>query len=245
MKSFMTSLVAVVLVACTASFASATATVLHHDFENASGVGIEGLVANTGQVWADSWDPGDLQGNTLYGQGGSTGVGGHTEGSWYVNKMTFAPISGTSPITSSIDIKRASPGANRMGGGLGDSINSQSFSYSFWDSNTLSVEGNLVSTQAINSSVFGATDLHLALSVDRVTKTVGLSWYEIGNPGNNDSQNLGSYTGTFSPDNYSLLVYGRNNAQGFDNLLVTIPEPTSLAMVCVSGLLVCMRRRRS
>jgi hypothetical protein len=246
MKSFMTSLVAVVLVACTASFASAV-TVLLEDFDDVID-SLEGETANTGQVWADSWSTNDLQGGTNYGQGGTKGAGSYPAGSpgpWAVNEIFYSAIT-TGPIVASIDTKREYPGSNRMGPTLlRDTVAAAGIAMSWWDSNTLNVEGGLVPNTTISSPVFSSTDVHFDLTVDLIAKTASLSWHEVGNTGNNGSQNLGSYGGAFAPNTASLLVYGNNSVQGFDNFQIeAIPEPTSIAMVCVSGLLVCIRRRR-
>lgn len=98
----------------------------------------------------------------------------------------------------------------------------------------------------VDTGVTGG-QLHIELGFDLDNETGTLSWFEIGNPSNGGFEDLGPFwdpsdDGTYALSEVLINVNGADG-NGIDNFMIAVPEPASLALLGLGGLVMIRRRR--
>ena len=238
------------------------------------GDALTGRVAPTGQTWiaGEAWLPG---GSMITGYVGNPydtccGAGnfGTTPNAWYGNNVNLG-TSLAGRYRFEIDMNRGYPlgsgGATynntlglylREGGSGGANI---SVGWGNHSASNLTLEaggGVTMGTVPDSSPNFWAGILHLVMDLDLTGKTVEVSWSPdpaiastINGPTSGTTGPI-AFTGSFNPSQVALYLQTTASASvrdGFDNLRLVqiVPEPGSLSLLGIAGLLGLRHRRRA
>ncbi len=238
------------------------------------GDALTGRVAPTGQTWiaGESWLPG---GSMITGYVGNpydtccgAGQFGTTAHAWYGNNVNLG-TSLAGRYRFEIDMNRGYPlgsgGATynntlglylREGGSGGANI---SVGWGNHSTSNLSLEGGggvTMGTVPDSSPNFWAGILKLVVDLDLPGKTVEVSWSPdpaiastVSGPTSGTTGPI-SFTGSFNPSQVALYLQTTASASvrdGFDNLRLVqiVPEPGSLSLLGIAGLLGLRHRRRA
>ena len=238
----------------------ANAAVLSDDFNDDTG-GLTGQTATTGQTWVASLKSGmsgGLSTGTAYGQGGTVGAGdtaAGTSGIFHANQIAIGQTVSDGNWTFSVDLYRDVNNGPRISWGLANNGGNQSApgyeeAIFRWDygNNLIKSYGAPFGGYQIDTGVAGGSvhvDVDFQLDSSG-TSYAQLSYYQIGNPSNNGTVNLGSETGVQAYDVAFFMVYfpntHTNEDVGYDNLSL-VPEPASLGLLCLTGFAATVVRR--
>lgn len=234
--------------------ASAQAAVFSDNFNDGADLALAGQVADTGQTWTNLtlWanGGGGLGVNPVYGTNGTPVAGSGTADAGNSVELGTTVTSGV--VTLDLDFEN--PGAyNTPQFWLGNASGSANASLTWRaDTGQLGWEGLSYTSfmsdtdEADNTNTSLVRSLHITLTVDIDAKTFAFSWFDNADPG--DATTSGSfgpqaYTPTFEPSRFHLYRNGGNANfySGFDNVVIEVPEPASLGLIALLGLV----RRRS
>ncbi len=255
MKTLLTSILVVMLATLTASPVLAD-VVLSDDFNDSTVGPLAGNIADTGQTWAGAvyeltgtYDALDV--GTAYGIGGTNGAG-HT-GNLRSNGINTGTTLSSDLVRLEADVTSAG-GVTRLT--LYEAWTGSAFAALKWRQNGEAAsqvwfEGLDLDEVTEPAISFSTTALHLTLDVDLTAKTVKYSYYNLLNPTQNGSTDLGTYTPAFAPWEVMINFGGGDGTRGFDNLMLQtnppeIPEPSTLALLATGllGLLCYAWRKR-
>jgi len=237
------------------------------------GDALTGRTAPTGQTWVagEAWLPG---GSMITGYVGNpydtccgAGQFGTTAYEWYGNNVNLGASLG-GRYSFEIDMNRGYPlgggGAtynNTLGFILREGAGGPTISVGWGNhsASNLSLEGGgglTMGTVPDSSPNFWAGILKLVLDMDLPAKTVELSWSPavaiastISGPTSGTTGPI-AFTGSFNPSQLALYLQTTHSASvrdGFDNLRLVqiVPEPGSLSLLGIAGLLGLRHRRRA
>ncbi len=244
------SVLMMVLVVSFGLCASVRAAILFDDFNNDTGV-LTGETANTGQAWATVSGRTSLDVGAQFGQS-SVGAGNEIDNAdWKANTIALGQVVNDGTIVLEADLKkqhRTNP-LNEVDVALKSSTQNNKTTSLIWSADHLSIGGGWTfGAPDISVSPWPQTDIHATLTLtlnDGGTNSASISWYEIGNPGNNGSANgAATIDGTLNYDTLEILGYtAGTKITGFDNVSVSVvPEPTTIGLLLI-GVAGMLRRR--
>ena len=239
-------IVAVAMVVPAVCGVHATGAVLSDGFDDDSG-SLTGQTADTGQTWVDSLKTGmngPLSTSTAYGQGGTVGAGDTAAGSsgiFHANQVPIGQTVSDGRWRLSLDLYRDVNNGPRISWGLANNGGDQSspgyeeaiFRWDYGNNNLLSYGAPFGGYQ-IDTGVAGGSvhvDVTFQLSSNG-TSSAELDYYEIGNPGNSGTLDLGTETGLQAYDTAFFMVYFPNTHLdedvGYDNLSLAEVGPVQI-----------------
>ena len=237
-------------------------TLVFDNFNDDSGTLTNETTTTGGLTWLQS-SKGETGSNPLssgsaFGQGGTVGAGDAESGglTWKGNMLQLGQQLDDTPGTWVLGVdllKDHQAGVNHeintilrsstQGGGR-ETV----FSYK---NDRLTTGGNWFAGANLGVAFGTPASIHVDLTLNLVPPAQGdnsatLSWFEIGNPSNNGSQDLGTLNGDLMFDEIHLLTNtGSGKTVGFDNLsLRLIPEPATTGLLATAAMAVLFSTRR-